>query len=82
MTVAMQLPSGADPGFVGSKASVNLKNFFFLENFFKTTNYELKLDLKVNFFLVKVKSLSRVRLFATPWTVAYQAPLSMGFSRQ
>ena len=30
----------------------------------------------------KVKSLSRVRLFATPWTVAYQAPLSMEFSRQ
>ena len=30
----------------------------------------------------EVKSLSRVRLFATPWTVAYQAPPSMGFSRQ
>ena len=30
---------------------------------------------------VCVKSLSRVRLFATPWTVARQAPLSMGFSR-
>ena len=30
----------------------------------------------------KGKSLSRVRLFATPWTEAYQAPLSMGFSRQ
>ena len=29
-----------------------------------------------------VKSLSRVRLFATPWTVAHQTPLSMGFSRQ
>ena len=29
-----------------------------------------------------VKSLSLVRLFATPWTVAYQASLSMGFSRQ
>ena len=29
---------------------------------------------------VKVKSLSRVRLFATPWTAAYQAPPSMGFS--
>ena len=27
-------------------------------------------------------SFSRVRLFATPWTVARQAPLSMGFSRQ
>ena len=31
---------------------------------------------------VKVKSLSRVRLFATPWTIAYQVPPSMGFSRQ
>ena len=31
---------------------------------------------------VKAKLLSRVRLFATPWTVAYQASLSMGFSRQ
>ena len=34
---------------------------------------------------VKVKSLSRVsrvRLFTTPWTAAYQAPLPMGFSRQ
>ena len=31
---------------------------------------------------VKVKSLSRVQLFAIPWTVTYQAPLSMGFSRQ
>ena len=30
----------------------------------------------------EVKSLSRVRLFATPWTVAYQAPPSMRFSRQ
>ena len=31
---------------------------------------------------VKVKLLGCVRLFATPWTVAYQAPPSMGFSRQ
>ena len=31
---------------------------------------------------VKVKSLTRVQLFATPWTAAYQAPPSMGFSRQ
>ena len=30
----------------------------------------------------KVKSLSCIRLFATPWTAAYQAPPSMGFSRQ
>ena len=31
------------------------------------------------FLKVKVKSLSRVGLFATSWTVAYQAPLSVGF---
>ena len=31
---------------------------------------------------VKVKSLSHVRLLETPWTAAYQAPPSMGFSRQ
>ena len=31
---------------------------------------------------MKVKSLSRVRLVATPWTAAHQAPPSMGFSRQ
>ena len=31
---------------------------------------------------MKVKLLSPVQLFATPWTVAHQASLSMGFSRQ
>ena len=36
----------------------------------------------VNIGIVIVKSLSRVRLFATLWTVAYQASPSMGFSRQ
>ena len=44
------------------------------------------LELIINVWIVKVKvkvkSLSRVGLFATPWTVAYQAPPSMGFSRQ
>ena len=32
--------------------------------------------------LSEVKSLSHVQLFVTPWTVAYQTPPSMGFSRQ
>ena len=31
---------------------------------------------------MKVKLLSRLRLLATPWIAAHQAPLSMGFSRQ
>ena len=33
-------------------------------------------------YSMKVKSFSHVQLFVTPWTVAYQAPPSMGFSRQ
>ena len=32
--------------------------------------------------LLLLSLLSRVQVFATPWTVAHQAPLSMGFSRQ
>ena len=39
----------------------------------------MKSDIEVT---MKVKSLSRVRLFVIPWTVTYQAPPSMGFSRQ
>ena len=38
--------------------------------------------MAIHFNLWKVQSLSRVRLFVTPWPVAYQAPPSMGFSRQ
>ena len=33
-------------------------------------------------YLCEVKLLSRIRLFVTPWTIAYQVPPSMGFSRQ
>ena len=42
----------------------------------------LKPPTPVYIHKVKVKSLSHVQLFVTPWTVAYQAPPSMGFSRQ
>ena len=40
------------------------------------------ITVKMVFHQSEVKSLSCVQLFATPWTVAYQAPLSIGFSRQ
>ena len=51
---------------------------------------KVPLHIMLNIWLVcvcvciyeKVKSLSRVRLFVTTWTVAYQAPPSMEFSRQ
>ena len=55
------------------KQRVPWNYFFFLIN-------EIQLCLLTK--KVKVKSLSRVQLFATPWTVARQALLSMGFSRQ
>ena len=66
--------------------STDGRNFRFL-NHRQTSS--LPWDLAQSFDLkkvaldnVKVKSLSLVQLFATPWTVAYQAPLSMEFSRQ
>ena len=40
------------------------------------------MELMVIFLVVVVHLLSRVQLFGIPWTVACQAPLSMGFSRQ
>ena len=42
----------------------------------------LSCQLMVSLCFLNLKLLSRVRLFATPWTVAYQVSPSMGFSRQ
>ena len=36
----------------------------------------------ISILLLLLSRFSHVRLLATPWTAAYQAPLSMGFSRQ
>ena len=51
---------------------------------FSTLNvsFHSLLTYKVSAEKVKVKPLSHVQIFATPWTVAHNAPLSMGFSRQ
>ena len=51
----------------------------------RTNKQNLKPREVDSFFLcwkVKVKSLSRVGFFVTPWSITYQSPLSMGFSRQ
>ena len=45
-------------------------------------SYSLSPALANMFFTTEVKSLSHVWLFANPWTVAYQAPQSLEFSRQ
>ena len=53
--------------FLGRSLQLSGADVFHLENGFKK---------------VKVKSPSRIRLFATLWTVAHKSPPSMGFSRQ
>ena len=69
-----------------SKASILWHSAFFmvqLSHPYMTTGKITALTIQI--FVAKwseVKLLSCVRLFVTPWTVAYQAPLSMGFSRQ
>ena len=47
-----------------------------------TFNHKPNSRFVINSTLSSVKSLSRVQLFATPWTVAHEASPSMGFSRQ
>ena len=49
--------------------------FFHLNNFYGVYCFQCKL-------IKDIHLISRVRLFATPWTVAHQASLSMGFLRQ
>ena len=56
---------------------VETRRLIRLETYLMPTNPRPIHELKV-----KVKLLSRVRLFETPWTVDYQASLSMEFSRQ
>ena len=45
-------------------------------------NNTIILCVYIHIYVCYTQLLSRVQLFATPWTVAHQAPLSMGFSRQ
>ena len=58
----------------------NLHAFLFLYSSQNSNHFYCFLSLRL--YQVKVKLLSHVQLFATPWTVAYQAPPSMRFSRQ
>ena len=55
---------------------------FLLQGIFLTQISNLHLLHLLHWLLLLLSHFSRVRLLATPWTAAYQAPLSMGFSRQ
>ena len=73
--------AGLDEAQAGIKiAGRTISNLRYADD--TTLMIESEEELKSLLMKVKVKSLSRVWLFVTPWTIAYQAPLSMGFSRQ
>ena len=61
------------------KSSLGISNF--LEEIYSLSHSVVFLYLPCE-VKSEVKSLSRVRLFVIPWTVVYQASLSMSFSRQ
>ena len=73
--------AGLEEAQAGIKiARRNINNLRYADD--TTLMAESEEELKRLLMKVKVKSLSRVRLFVTPQNIAYQAPLSMGFSRQ
>ena len=72
--------AGLEEAQAGIKiARRNINNLRYADD--TTLMAESKKELKI-LMKVKVKTLSRIRLLATPWTIACQAPPSMGFSRQ
>ena len=75
--------AGLDEAQAGIKiAGRNINNLRYADDTTLMAESEEELKSLLMKVKVKVKSLSRVRLFVTPWTVAHQAPPSMGFSRQ
>ena len=63
-------------------AQLLLKSLQYLNYWHKTQTLKHIIILRILMIAKKVKLLSHVCLFVTPWTVAYKAPLSKGFSRQ
>ena len=82
-----QVPHGSRPGFfLRSRCCVTVQTCSYRwsqstgKQSWEVSNLEIR--NQQDLIWSEVKSLSRVRLFATPWTVAHQAPPPMGFSRQ
>ena len=75
--------AGLEEAQAGIKiAGRNINNLRYTDDTTLMAESEEKLKSLLMKVKEKVKSLSHVRLFATLWTVAYKAPLSMEFSRQ
>ena len=69
------------PRSAAGQAAVSITNS---QSLLKLKSIELVMpsNYLISYDLSEVKSFSHIRLFATPWPVAYQAAPSMGFSRQ
>ena len=67
--------------FLGSDPGKHIINSFTFQDRFINQTYKTRIKPRI-WVCLHAQSLSHVRLFATPCTVAHQAPLSMGFSRQ
>ena len=77
------LPStGTCPGQAIKTSAIFLREVFSWKSLMKQDSEEFPYKWVSEWVSEWVKSLSRVRLFATPWTVAPQAPPSMGFCKQ
>ena len=67
--------------FLGSDPGKHIINSFTFQDRFINQTYKTRIKPRI-WVCLHAQSLSHVRLFATPWTVACQAPLSLKFSRQ
>ena len=57
-------------------------DYYFFKNYIFNKEFFLISVRKLDLIWIVVQLLNCVQLFATPWTIAHQAPLSMEFSRQ
>ena len=64
------------------KPAFSLSSFTFIKRLFSSSSLSAIRVVSSAYVKVKVNLLSRVQLLAIPWSAAYQAPPSMGFSRQ
>ena len=80
-TFAWKMPWTEEPGRLQSMGSQRVGHDWATSLLLYCTLYRLQYRVNITFIYV-LSCFSHVQLFAAPWSIAHQAPLSMGFSRQ